>query len=100
MTSSVVSNASHQQATPTDAVVKEMQKTMSTLESRCLTIESFKNNDKLVKFYTSLPNYDTLQIVFELTTKCLPFVTEHDHCKLTNNDEFPLTMQTWGFASM
>ena len=86
------SDASHQQTAVKDAVVKEIQKTISTLESRCLTMESLKDNNKLVKFYTGLPNYDTLKVVFELASKCLLSTTEHGHRKLTNGDEFLLTM--------
>jgi len=85
-------DASHQQTAATDTEIKEMQKKISTLESRCLTMESLKDNDKQVKFYTGLPNYDTLKIVFELASKCLPSTTEHGHRKLTNSDEFLLTM--------
>ena len=42
--SSAVSDGSHQQTAATDAVVKEMQKAISTLESiaRCLTMESLR----------------------------------------------------------
>ena len=61
-------DAVHQQTAATDARVKEMQKKISTLKSRCLTMESLKDNDKVVKFYTGLPNYDTLRVIFELAS--------------------------------
>ena len=38
-------------------VVKEVQKKVT---SKCLTMDSLKENEKLVKFYTGLPNYDSI----------------------------------------
>ena len=67
-------------------VVKEMQKKVT---SKCLTMYSLK---ELVKFYIGLPDYDTLKGVFDLACKCLPSTTQHGLRKLTNDDEFLLTM--------
>ena len=38
-------------------VVKEVQKKVT---SKCLTMDSLKENEKLVKFYTGLPDYDSI----------------------------------------
>ena len=72
--------------------LKEIQKKITKLESKCLTMENLKDNEKLVKFYTGLPDYDTLMAVFDLACKCLPSTTQHGLRKLTNDDEFLLTL--------
>ena len=55
-------------------------------------MDSLKENEKFVKFYTGLPDYDTLKTVFDRTCKCLPSTAQHGLRKLTNDDEFLLTM--------
>ena len=72
--------------------LKEIQKKITKLESKRLTMENLKDNEKLVKFYTGLPDYDTLMAVFDLACKCLPSTTQHGLRKLTNDDEFLLTL--------
>jgi len=72
-------------------VVKEMQRKITKLASKCLTMDSLKENEKLVKFYTGLLDYDMMKAVFDLACKCLPSTAQHGLCKLIN-DEFLLTM--------
>ena len=73
-------------------VVKDMQKKISALESKCISMTALRNNEGLVKFYTGLPDHDTLKAVFDLCSECLPSTTEHGQRKLTNHDEFLMTM--------
>jgi len=55
-------------------------------------MEGLKENEKYVKFYTGLPDYDTLKAVLDLACKCLPSTVKHGLRKLTNDDEFLLTI--------
>ena len=45
-------------------VVKDMEKKITELESKCISVNALKDNGDLVKFYTGLPDYDTLKAVF------------------------------------
>lgn len=74
------------------SLVKDLQKKMATLELKCISMTMLKNNESFVKFYTGLPDHDTLKAVFDLCCECLPSTTEHGHRKLTNEDEFLLTI--------
>ena len=56
-------------------VVKDMQKKISALESKCISMTALRNNGVLVKFYTGLPDHDTLKAVFDLCSECLPLLS-------------------------
>ena len=43
-------------------------------------------------YYTGLPNFETLTLVFDLVQKVMPNSKEHGNRKLTNFDEFLLVM--------
>ena len=73
-------------------VVKDMEKKIKDLESKCISMNALEDNDNLVKFYTGLPDYGTLKAVFDLCCNCLPSTTEHGSRKLTNHNEFLLTL--------
>ena len=67
---------------------KESEKKVTTPASKCLSMDNLKENKKFVKFYTGLPDYDTLKAVFDLACKCLLSTTQHGLHKLTNDDVF------------
>ena len=46
----------------------------------------------MVTYYTGLPNFETLTLVFDLAQKVMPNSKEHGNRKLTNFDEFLLVM--------
>ena len=50
-----------------------------------------ENND-MVTYYTGLPNFETLMLVFELAQKVILISKEHGNRKLTNFDEFLLVI--------
>lgn len=57
-----------------------------------LTQNSLKDNPKMVQFYTGLPSFATLMIVFNLALNTLPSVRTHGNRKLSNFTEFLLTL--------
>ena len=71
---------------------KEAEKKVTTPASKCLSMDNLKENEKFVKFYTGLPDYDTLKVVFDLACKCLQSTIQHGLRRLTNDDEFLLTI--------
>jgi len=55
--------------------------------------ESLKENDNKVLFYTGLPNFAILKMVFESALKVLPsIILPHGNRKLDNFTEFLITM--------
>jgi len=54
--------------------------------------EELQADDKMVTYYTGLPNFSTLILVFELVLKVISVSKEHGNRKLTNFDESFLTM--------
>ena len=72
--------------------VQDMEKKIKDLESKCISMNAIEDNENLVKFYTGLPDYDTLKAVFDLCCDCLPSTAEHGSRKLTNHNEFLLTL--------
>ena len=54
--------------------------------------EQLQENEDMVTYYTGLPNFETLTLVFDLAQKVMPNSKEHGNRKLTNFDEFLLVM--------
>ena len=71
---------------------KDMEEKIAALKSKCLSMESLKENEKFINFYTGLPDYDTLKAVLDLACKSLQSTVPHGLRKLTNDDEFLLTI--------
>ena len=57
-----------------------------------ITKEQLQENNDMVTYYTGLPNFETLMLVFELAEKVMLNSKEHGNRKLTNFDEFLLVM--------
>jgi len=57
-----------------------------------ITKEQLQENKDIVTYYTGLPNFETLKLVFELAQKVIPNSKEYGNRKLTNFDEFLLVM--------
>lgn len=51
-------------------------------------MNALEDNENLVKFYTGLPDYDTLKAVLDLCCNYLPSTAEHGCRQLTNQNEF------------
>ena len=45
----------------------------------------------MVTYYTGLPNFEALTLVFDLAQKVMPNLKEHGNRKLTNFDKFCLS---------
>ena len=54
--------------------------------------EELQADKEMVTYYTGLPNFATLMLVFELALNVISVSKEHGNRKLTNFDEFFLTM--------
>ena len=57
-----------------------------------ITKEQLLENNDMVTYYTGLPNFETLMLVFELAQKVILNSKEHGNRKLTNFDKFLLVM--------
>ena len=57
-----------------------------------ITKEQLQENEDMVTYYTGLPNFETLTLVFDLAQKVMPNSKEHGNRKLTNFDKFLLVM--------
>lgn len=73
-------------------VVKDMEKKIKDLESKCISMNALEDNENVVKFYTGLADYDTLKAVFDLCCDRLPSTAEHGSHKLINHNELLLTV--------
>jgi len=54
--------------------------------------EELQADNEMVTYYTGLPSFSTVMLVFELALKVISMSKEHGNRKLTNLDEFFLTM--------
>ena len=86
-----------------DLLKKELQKSKSTCEELrsqlhklrngpTITQEELQSDKEMVTYYTGLPSFATLMLVFELALKVIPVPKEHGNRKLTNFEEFMLTI--------
>ena len=67
---------------------------LEELKKDQLTWQGLENNDNKVLFYTGLPNFVILKMVFELALKVLPpsSIKPHGNRKLDNFTEFLITV--------
>ena len=54
-----------------------------------LTLESFQADDNKVKFYTGLPSFLNMKILFDFIA---PSIKEHHHASLSNFQQFLLVL--------
>ena len=66
-----------------------LQKQIATLKEAMLTSESLKHNDAKVKYYTGLPSYGALKVVFDFVSPC---VTNYSHTSLPLIDQFIMVL--------
>ena len=62
-----------------------LQKQIATLKEAMVTSESLKHNDAKVKYYTGLPSYGVLKVVFDFVSPC---VTNYSRTSLPLIDQF------------
>ena len=57
-----------------------------------ITKEQLQEDEDMVAYYTGIPNFGTLTLIFELVEKVMPNSKEHGNRKSTNFEEFLLVM--------
>ena len=70
----------------------QLQETKALQIRPTITKEKLQENEDMLTYYTALPNYETLTLVFELAQKVMPNSKEHGNRKLTNFEEFLLVL--------
>ena len=75
-----------------DQKLEMLQEKIDDFSRRQLTFEALQGDDKMVLFYTGLPNFATLQLVYDLALKVLPSTRPHGNRKLDNFTEYLLTL--------
>ena len=66
-----------------------LQKQITTLKEAMITSESLKHNDVKVKYYTGLPSYGVLKVVFDFVSPC---VTNYSRTSLPLIDQFIMVL--------
>lgn len=75
-----------------DHNLSELREEIDCIKATQLTNETLQHNDKMVLFYTGLPSYETLKLVYDLALNVLPRVCPHGNRKLDNFSECVLTL--------
>lgn len=71
---------------------EEIKKELEERKKTDLTMDSLKDNPRAVHFYTGLPSFGVLMMIFNLAQKTLPSVRTHGNRKLSNFSEFLITL--------
>ena len=75
-----------------DHNLTKLREEIDHIKATQLTLDTLQGNDKMVLFYTGLPNYETLKLVYDLALNVLATKCPHGNRKLDNFSECVLTL--------